>query len=313
MIHTLSIEAYKKICTCANMCSDLTVVINDTSVSTDNTWSSQKVAQEIFDAKEEIKKYIAEDDLVKLDINVVNALPSLSKLHENTLYIEKVFNEFDYTIVDYYKLHMKFGDKIISLGDSGISYDSVYTKEEADDLFLTIPKVEIDNQRGVSTAAIYNVISQNTKLKVVPDGGGNGVVQEVVPITCKRKNNVDDERFVMAVNNFTDKIAGNVTYKVINDFCVVDFNIRFLANNYTSKVLDYKILNQGFLPVPTLHINHYGPFAYLTSENEDCNVLVNCWISSRGEVFVNGCNDQEEDIISENDIVFKGSLIYSIV
>ena len=72
----LSLTAYKRICTCANMVSDITVVIQDDSVTSDNTWSSSKVAEEINLAKEELRNYMEEDDLSRIDITITNIIPS---------------------------------------------------------------------------------------------------------------------------------------------------------------------------------------------------------------------------------------------
>ena len=103
----LSLTAYKRICTCANMVSDITIVIQDDSITSDNTWSSSKVAEEVKLAQEELRKYMNDDDLSRIDITITNIIPSEENMKENTMYLVKVFDDKNLSVVLYYKILQK--------------------------------------------------------------------------------------------------------------------------------------------------------------------------------------------------------------
>lgn len=296
----LSLTGYKRICTCANMVSDITVVIQDDSITSDNTWSSSKIATEISLAKESIRQYIKDDNLKKIDISITNIMPSEDKMKENTMYLVKVFNEEDFTQVLYYKIYMKFDDNIAFLGDSNIGKSDIYTKEETDNLFFCsqLPD-ENDNLKGLSAGAIYRIINQINPVQI---NNAN-----VYPILCDRKNNSHAENFIIGLQNFSDRFEGSITYKVMNGLCHVKFDIT-TKDIYISNLLEYQILNDKTLPRPVSILGNAAPCTILTCEAEYSDKIF-AYITKYGGIILRGSGN---DDVSTNKH-FKGSLIYSVM
>jgi hypothetical protein len=302
----LSETGYKRICTCANMVSDITVIIEDNAMSTDNTWSSQKIVKEILNVKNFLREYIKEDDLNKIDVSVSNTMPTEEKMKENTLYIIKVFDDENITEVLYYKVYMKFGPNIVFLGDTNIGQDTMYTKEESDTNFLCAQVVELDNQKGLSSGALYRVFKQAIPVKVG--------TEDVYPILCDRKNNTHAEKYIVAVQNWTDRVEGSVVYKIINGICTVKIDLEF--TEYMSDLLEYDIINDGMLPPPAQLLGDASPCGVLAS---DCNLSrttrplhnseVFCWITMKGGVRIFG--DGLED--NRYHRIYKGSFSYPVM
>ena len=304
----LSETGYKRICSCANMVSDINVIIEDDSMTSDNTWSSQKIVKEILAVKQSLQQFIKEDDLNKIDVSVSNSMPSEDKMKENTLYVIKIFDEEDFTKVLYYKVYMKFGPNIAFLGDTNIGKDTMYTKEESDDNFLCAQVVELDNEKGLASGTLYRVFKQ-----AIPVTIGT---EDVYPILCDRKNSTHAEKHVVALQNWTDRLEGTVTYKIMNGICIVDFEITEKA--YVSNQIEFDIINDGMLPPPATVFENVSPCTKLTTLTKSLNfnygdhVKMFCWITPKGGVKLFGAGLYPH-FHTVSDFVFRGSLAYPVM
>ena len=298
----LSLTAYKRICTCANMVSDITVVIQDDSVTSDNTWSSSKVAEEINLAKEELRNYMEEDDLSRIDITVTNIIPSEENIRENTMYLVKVFDDKNLSVVLYYKIYMKFGDHLAFLGDSNIGQSDIYSKEEADEKFLGAKELNIsDNVKGLTANTIYRSVNQAVPSKLN--------TEDVYPILCDRKNNSHAESFKISLHHYTDRFDGYIVYKMMNGMCHVKFELK-TKGIYISNLLEYQIIDDKTIPLPVSVLGNSTPCTVLTSNalySGRCFV----YITPKGGIMLRGDGLDLED--KQKIRTFRGSLTYSIM
>ena len=216
--------------------------------------------------------------------------------------IKKVFNDENITEVLYYKVYMKFGPNIVFLGDTNIGQDTIYTKEESDTNFLCAQVVELDNQKGLSSGALYRVFKQAIPVKVG--------TEDVYPILCDRKNNTHAEKYILAVQNWTDRIIGSVVYKIINGICTVKIDLIF--TEYMSDLLEYDIINDGMLPPPAQLLGDASPCGVLSSDYTTLSNLYNgevfCWITMKGGVRIFG-----DGVDSMFTRPYKGSFSYPVM
>ena len=298
----LSLTAYKRICTCANMVSDITIVIQDDSITSDNTWSSSKVAEEVKLAQEELRKYMNDDDLSRIDITITNIIPSEENMKENTMYLVKVFDDKNLSIVLYYKIYMKFGEHIAFLGDSNIGQSDIYSIEETDEKFFgaQVPD-ELDNVKGLASNTIYRAVNQIIPVKL----NGN----DLYPILCDRINNSHAEAFKISIHNYTDRLDGYIVYKMMNGMCHVKFELT-TKGIYLSHLLEYQIINDKTIPLPKAVLGNSTPCTVLTSDalfNGRCFV----YVTANGGIVLRG---DGLDIDTDNKVrTFRGSLTYSIM
>lgn len=298
----LSDTSYKRICTCANMVSDISVIIEDTSITTDNTWSSQKIAEELLNVKDFLREYMKEEDLNKIDVTISNVMPSEDRMKENTLYIIKIFDESDFNIISYYDIYMKFGPNIVFLGNTNIGKDVIYTKEDSDTNFLCSQVAEANDMKGLAAGTLYRIFHQ-----VIPVKRSNN--NEVYAILCDRKNNTHADKFVVGVQNFTDRINGSVVYKIMNGICTVSIDIKILKNKYTSDLLEYDIVNDGMLPAPVCILNNATPCTVLYPVDAEISNNLFCYLTVKGGIILYG--DGLNDTSKERN--YKGSFTYSVM
>jgi hypothetical protein len=298
------------------MVSDITIIIQEDSLTSDNTWSSSKVAAEIKAAKDSLIKYMEEDDLSRIDINITNIMPTEDKMKENTMYLVKVFDEQDFSQVLYYKIYMKFDDHIAFLGDSNIGQSNMYSKQESDDLFLCAQDVDVnDADKGLAAASIYKTMNHTIPAKLNNE--------DIYPLVCDRKNNSHAESFKIAIHNYTDRLDGHITYKVVNGFCHVKFELQAVNyRKFLSHLLEYQIIDDKTLPKPTAVLGSATPCTVLTTEAfHDFRGFV--YITPEGGVVFKGDGvyyhtdpSYHEDIKCQGHNchrIFRGSLIYPVI
>ena len=298
----LSETGYKRICTCANMISDITVIIEDDSMTTDNTWSSQKIAKEILNIKSALKEYLKEDDLNKIDVSVSNILPSEDKMKENTLYVIKIFNENDLSQVLYYKIYMKFGPNIVFLGDTNIGQDTMYTKEEADTNFLCAQVAELDNLQGLAAGSLYRIFNQLVPIKIN--------TEEVYPILSDRKNHTHAEKTIVYIHNYTDIYQGYVNYKILNGICNVEIYLWKHLNfdGYITDQIPMNIINDGSLPLPAMELNDVTPCGVLVGQDPRYNAEMFVHMTTKGGLILYGSG-----IKNNNSGFYRGYFSYPVM